>query len=302
MEGDTGKGVEGSSNGGDSSPQRGGLPAGAIAGIVITVLVLAALTVFLVRKRVAANRQSRSRSWKDNLFSKGISSEKYNAGGAGYGREEGVGGTITPYAFTPQPQTQHKSTPSKSIPRVPVPAMPTTVVPTHTDEWPRSPPVVNGRTVVSTFIPSLPDEMSISMGETVRVLAEYDDGWALCMNGRGEQGMVPLECLGQDNSTRQAYVARDPSVAWRASSLSGWGSVRRMATDKSDTPTTDDEQRQQRHEELTATASGSSSSSDSGHPTPMKPASVNFMESFMASIGSERECEGALSLAALQGH
>ncbi|KAF9495839.1 hypothetical protein BDN71DRAFT_816760 [Pleurotus eryngii] len=237
MEGDTGKGVEGSSNGGDSSPQRGGLPAGAIAGIVITVLVLAALTVFLVRKRVAANRQSRSRSWKDNLFSKGISSEKYNAGGAGYGREEGVGGTITPYAFTPQPQTQHKSTPSKSIPRVPVPAMPTTsynnpptagVVPTHTDEWPRSPPVVNGRTVVSTFIPSLPDEMSISMGETVRVLAEYDDGWALCMNGRGEQGMVPLECLGQDNSTRQAYVARDPSVAWRASSLTGWGSVRRM--------------------------------------------------------------------------
>ncbi|KAF7440257.1 hypothetical protein PC9H_000601 [Pleurotus ostreatus] len=238
MEGDTGKGVEGSSNGRDSSPQRGGLPAGAIAGIVITILlVLAALTVFLVRKRMAANRQSRSRSWKDNMFSKGINSEKYNAGGAGYGREEGVGGTITPYAFSPQPQTQHKSTPSKSIPRVPVPAMPTTsynnpptagIVPTPTGEWPRSPPVVNGRTVVSTFIPSLPDEMSISMGETVRVLAEYDDGWALCMNGRGEQGMVPLECLGQDNSTQQAYVARDPSVARRASSLTGSGSVRRM--------------------------------------------------------------------------
>ncbi|KAG9226538.1 hypothetical protein CCMSSC00406_0005795 [Pleurotus cornucopiae] len=48
------------------------------------------------------------------------------------------------------------------------------------------------------------------------------------------------------------------------------------------------------HEEPTASGSGSgsgSSSSDSGHPTPMKPSSVKFMESFMASIGSERECE-----------
>ncbi|KDQ61067.1 hypothetical protein JAAARDRAFT_94211, partial [Jaapia argillacea MUCL 33604] len=46
-----------------------------------------------------------------------------------------------------------------------------------------------------TFVPSLPDELSISVGETLRILSEYDDGWALCMNGRGEKGMVPLECL-----------------------------------------------------------------------------------------------------------
>ncbi|KAF4576344.1 hypothetical protein EYR36_001056 [Pleurotus pulmonarius] len=47
-------------------------------------------------------------------------------------------------------------------------------------------------------------------------------------------------------------------------------------------------------EEHTASGSGSGSSlnsSDSGHPTPTKPSSANFMESFMASIGSERECE-----------
>jgi len=46
-----------------------------------------------------------------------------------------------------------------------------------------------------TFIPSLPDELSITTGETVRMLAEYDDGWAMCLNGQGEQGMVPVECL-----------------------------------------------------------------------------------------------------------
>ncbi|KAJ2916970.1 hypothetical protein MD484_g3445, partial [Candolleomyces efflorescens] len=50
-------------------------------------------------------------------------------------------------------------------------------------------------TVVSTFITTLPDELTITTGETLRVLAEYDDGWALCLNLRGEQGMVPRECL-----------------------------------------------------------------------------------------------------------
>jgi len=55
-------------------------------------------------------------------------------------------------------------------------------------------------TVASTFITSLPDELSIRVGETIRILAEYDDGWALCMNGNGEQGMVPLECLNRGGS------------------------------------------------------------------------------------------------------
>jgi hypothetical protein len=55
-------------------------------------------------------------------------------------------------------------------------------------------------TVHCTFIPSLPDELTISTGETIRVLSEYDDGWALCANRRGEQGMVPLECLDRSDS------------------------------------------------------------------------------------------------------
>ena len=54
-----------------------------------------------------------------------------------------------------------------------------------------------GAAVVCTFITSLPDELSIKVGETIRVLAEYDDGWALCMNTSGQQGMVPMECLNR---------------------------------------------------------------------------------------------------------
>ncbi|KAI0958143.1 hypothetical protein AcW1_006313 [Taiwanofungus camphoratus] len=49
--------------------------------------------------------------------------------------------------------------------------------------------------VRAAFIPSLPDELSVSAGEMVRVITEYDDGWALCANLQGEQGVVPLECL-----------------------------------------------------------------------------------------------------------
>ena len=45
------------------------------------------------------------------------------------------------------------------------------------------------------FEPRLPDELRIRVGDAMRVLAEYDDGWGLCENTGGERGMVPLQCL-----------------------------------------------------------------------------------------------------------
>jgi SH3 domain len=49
--------------------------------------------------------------------------------------------------------------------------------------------------VKMTFVSQLPDELAITPGETLNIRAEFDDGWALCANSRGKQGMVPLECL-----------------------------------------------------------------------------------------------------------
>ena len=46
-----------------------------------------------------------------------------------------------------------------------------------------------------TFVSQLPDELAITPGETLRIRTEFDDGWALCVNSSGKQGMVPLECL-----------------------------------------------------------------------------------------------------------
>ncbi|OCH92095.1 hypothetical protein OBBRIDRAFT_712485, partial [Obba rivulosa] len=66
--------------------------------------------------------------------------------------------------------------------------------------------------VRSMFIPALPDELSISPGERVRVLTEYDDGWAFCSNARNEQGMVPTECLELDQgAVRQRYPTQQPA-------------------------------------------------------------------------------------------
>jgi len=67
--------------------------------------------------------------------------------------------------------------------------------------------------VVSTFIPALPDELSITAKETLRILSVYDDGWAYCANARGEAGMVPMECLARRG------VQRSMGTRSRASSL-----------------------------------------------------------------------------------
>jgi hypothetical protein len=46
------------------------------------------------------------------------------------------------------------------------------------------------------FKPTLEDEMELKAGELIRLLHEYDDGWALCIRlDRSRQGVVPRTCL-----------------------------------------------------------------------------------------------------------
>ena len=46
------------------------------------------------------------------------------------------------------------------------------------------------------FKPTLEDEMELKAGDLVRLLHEYDDGWALCVRmDRSQQGVVPRTCL-----------------------------------------------------------------------------------------------------------
>jgi hypothetical protein len=48
------------------------------------------------------------------------------------------------------------------------------------------------------FKPSMQDELGLNAGPLVRMLHEYDDGWALCIRmDRSQQGVVPRTCLSK---------------------------------------------------------------------------------------------------------
>ncbi|KIW62522.1 hypothetical protein PV04_10689 [Phialophora macrospora] len=50
--------------------------------------------------------------------------------------------------------------------------------------------------VLMDFAPSMEDELELKSGQLVRMLHEYDDGWALCIRlDRSQQGVVPRTCL-----------------------------------------------------------------------------------------------------------
>ena len=77
-------------------------------------------------------------------------------------------------------------------------------VPAQAPSPPHSPvAITNGGSTTSTvhrvqldFAPTLDDEMELKAGQLVRLLHEYDDGWALCFRlDRSQQGVVPRTCL-----------------------------------------------------------------------------------------------------------
>lgn len=58
------------------------------------------------------------------------------------------------------------------------------------------PPLSTVHRVQLDFKPTLDDEMELRAGDLVRLLHEYDDGWALCIRlDRTQQGVVPRTCL-----------------------------------------------------------------------------------------------------------
>ncbi|KII88225.1 hypothetical protein PLICRDRAFT_616451 [Plicaturopsis crispa FD-325 SS-3] len=168
-------------------------PSGAVIGVVVTivVLVVAALVIFFVRKTFLRRRQQRRVTWGNGVFpEKPLTSQM-------------------PFtnASAPEPPAYGAIAPprqSYNNPGTPTP-YPMSIVPRGGPA-----PPANSAVVRCAFVPSLPDELNITLGERVRVIGEYDDGWALCANSRGEQGMVPVECLDRNGSG-------GPGGEWRGS-------------------------------------------------------------------------------------
>jgi len=205
------------------------LPGGTIAAVVIVLLlVLVALSVFIARKFFIRKRMRKTATWA-GIVNQPVSSADY-----GFGHGNGSDNvnveksrrvpvpSYTPSAFSPGQEFGQNRTPTLIIPP---PMSYNNLSPTSgATASPISRPgtgyslgsPAKFATVQFTFIPSLPDELTISTGETVRVLSEFDDGWAFCANGRGEQGMVPLECLDRSDTS---LVTSDYRNSRRVSSL-----------------------------------------------------------------------------------
>jgi len=93
-----------------------------------------------------------------------------------------------------------------------------------------SSPPVQDALVKCTFIPTMPDELQILYGERVRMLMRYDDGWSLCANARGEQGMVPLECLDFGGDGQGAGYAGAPPQHFGGGGSGDWHSMQRNSS------------------------------------------------------------------------
>jgi len=175
--------------------------------IACVMLILGAF-IFFIRQRAVRNRKLRTQTapWLGAPRSMNSSFEP---------RE------VNPYGSVPSGAgNMGEASPGVSFARAPVPVPPT--MPASSYNNPIAAPVPGGAgstaTVRYEFIPSLPDELSITTGEVVSVISEYDDGWTLCKNGRGDQGMVPLECLDRGSAPAQD-TQQDYRNSRRTSSL-----------------------------------------------------------------------------------
>lgn len=55
-------------------------------------------------------------------------------------------------------------------------------------------------TVQRPFVPNLSDELSVVIGDKVKIIKVFDDGWALVQK-MTSKGLIPIDCMravGQD--------------------------------------------------------------------------------------------------------
>ncbi|KAI6109629.1 hypothetical protein EDD17DRAFT_1450157, partial [Pisolithus thermaeus] len=230
----------------------GGLSAGATVGIVVAgIIVAVALLAFCVRKTYLRRRERR-RASLSGVYGFGAASESSKLHhGVPDLREKTFGsGTqdLSPaYAARSDPsvfQQQMESSPSvHSFPVQPPASYNNPILVAPPDTTRKAAALTAARAaalsgsgpnalvysattrpelpiavIKCTFVPSLPDELSITTGELVRVVDRFDDGWALCENGRGERGMIPQDCL-TETTTDPASSDTDWRNATRMSSL-----------------------------------------------------------------------------------
>jgi len=187
------------------------VPAGAIVGIVLAgVIVVLAGLVFFLRNRFKRRRQQR-RTW---LQRNGVPSQAVTGITAS---------SFAPAEIYPETPMRGNLSPGMSFARAQQQALASRSPAATSTSIISPPPPYPTATVQFSFVPDLSDELEIVNGETLTMIQEFDDGWALCANRGGTQGMVPLECLDRKTTAVQYGMAMGSAVdarnSNRASSL-----------------------------------------------------------------------------------
>ena len=210
----------------------------AAIGVIVTLLILAlsGAAFFLVRRKYIRDRQRRRATWNQASFTQEVppASPKDDGDKFDIVDIDEKGATPLPdnvtyttltmpnYSMPAPPKPLHAA--AFAPPRMPSPppvivtssdnpqlitatpfgavkAAHASMASSNSSASAMNAQVVMGHLVVvaRTFVPSLPDELSIQTGEQVRVINRFDDGWAhveRTRSGAGaENGVVPVECL-----------------------------------------------------------------------------------------------------------
>ncbi|KAJ3719929.1 hypothetical protein C8R42DRAFT_672188 [Lentinula raphanica] len=213
---------------GSETPPGSSLSGGAVAAIAIGALILVAAAAILTGRRCMTMRRRKKRATARWLTGFTPPNTEAFTGPEKYSTQQPPMSTVTPsygngYAYTTTPNAV-----SNIVPRADVAGFSAPVTPVASyNNAPTTPGTarsafISRATVRYTFVPNLPDELTILDGEVLNVLQEYDDGWVLCSNDKGETGMVPLECLGaRSGPGSDTWGERFTSSSRRVSSISG---------------------------------------------------------------------------------
>ncbi|RVX66595.1 hypothetical protein B0A52_09346 [Exophiala mesophila] len=105
-------------------------------------------------------------------------------------------GAVAPRATPDHSASNSMSNPAALPRRTSQPSTPVTPAPVVATGPGAEQPQGNVYRVMMDFKPSMEDELELVSGSLVRMLHEYDDGWALCIRlDRSQQGVVPRTCL-----------------------------------------------------------------------------------------------------------
>ncbi|RXW11405.1 hypothetical protein EST38_g14450, partial [Candolleomyces aberdarensis] len=218
-----------------ASTRRNSLPSGAMIGIVIAgIFLIAGIAIFVIRRRYVQRRQKLRKGWarsKGSRLSGSYEPKSASASNTSLTSDQDQTTTTTMLATDSPRRTGPRPLSLAEAQQTPfaLPAPPASygnesfgsvsqtsgnnasgVVKSKQASSKKSSSLIYGPptswtsfsksnatvTVTSTFITTLPDELAITTGEALRVLAEYDDGWALCLNSEGGAGDGPEGMFG----------------------------------------------------------------------------------------------------------